>query len=114
MLWEIEHELETLIQFYWGTTYTDAGTIIPSFNRNGNSATVATTLVYHTPTITLVGTLAGTIQQGDGKKAGGSDRESNEFILEQNQSYLIRITNLTVNNNLIFTRLNWYEHTNLE
>ena len=112
LVWEIEHELETSIQFYRGTTYTDLGTPITSLNRNGNSATTATTLIYHTPTITLVGTLLGTIQQGDGKKAGGSDRLANEFILEQNQSYLIKITNLTVNNNLIFMKLNWYEHTN--
>lgn len=111
-VWEIEHEVETSIQFYRGTTVTDNGTLIPSFNRNGNSATTATTLVYHTPTITNVGTLIGTIQQGDGKKAGGSDREANEFILRQNTYYLIRITNLTVNNNLIFMKLNWYEHTN--
>lgn len=109
LIWEIEHELETSIQFYRGTTYTDNGTAIVSFNRNGNSLNTATTLVYHTPTITNAGTLIGTIQQGDGKKAGGSDRESNEFILKQGTAYLIRITNLTVNNNLIFLKLNWYE-----
>lgn len=113
LVWEIEHELETSIQFYRDTVYTNAGTAIPSFNRNGNSATVATTLVTHTPTITNVGTLVGTIQQGSGKKAGGSDRESNEFILEQNTAYLVRISNLTVNNNLIFMKLNWYEQTSL-
>ena len=109
LVWEIEHELETSIQFYKDTTYSDAGTTITSFNRNGNSANIATTLVYHTPTITDVGTLVGTIQQGDGKKAGGSDRLSNEFILKRNTSYLVRITNLTASNNLIATKLNWYE-----
>ena len=112
LVWEIEHELETKIQFYRDTTYTDSGTAITSFNRNGNSSNVATTLVYHSPTITNVGTLVGTIQQGDGKKAGGSDRLANEFILKQNAAYLIRITNLTVNNDLIFMKLNWYEQTN--
>ncbi len=109
LVWEIEHELETLIQFYRGTTYSDIGTEVDSLNRNGNSTNNATTKVYHTPTITDVGTLIGTIQQGDGKKAGGSDRLSNEFILKQNTSYLIRITNLTASNNLIATKLNWYE-----
>jgi len=113
LVWEIEHELETSINFYRDTTYTDNGTPIISFNRNGNSTNVATTLVYHTPTITDVGTLVGTIQQGAGKKAGGSDRQSNEFILKQNTAYLVRISNLTVNNNLIFMKLNWYEHINL-
>ena len=112
LVWEIEHELETSIHFYRDTTYTDNGTPISSFNRNGNSTNTATTLVYHTPTITDVGTLKGTIQQGAGKKAGGSDRLANEFILKQNTTYLIRISNLTVNNNLIFMKLNWYEHTN--
>ena len=112
LVWEIEHELETSIQFYRDTTYTDNGTEITSFNRNGNSTNTATTLVYHTPTITNVGTLVGTIQQGNGKKAGGSDRTSNEFILKQNTAYLIRINNLTVNNDIIFMKLNWYEQIN--
>ncbi len=109
LVWEIEHELETSIQFYRDTTYTFNGTAIGSFNRHGNSLNVATTLVYHTPTITNVGTLVAMIQQGDGKKAGGSDRLANEFILKQDTAYLIRITNLTVNDNLIFMKLNWYE-----
>lgn len=112
LVWEIEHELETSIHFYRNTTYTDNGTPILSFNRNGNSTNVATTLVYHTPTVTDNGTLVGTIQQGNGKKAGGSDRLANEFILKQNTAYLIRISNLTANNNLVFMKLNWYEHTN--
>ena len=112
VVWEIEHELETLIQFYRDTIYTDNGTPITAFNRDGNSSNTATTLVYHTPTITNVGTLVGTIQQGNGKKAGGSDRLANEFILKQNCAYLIRISNLTVNNDLIFMKLNWYELTN--
>lgn len=110
LVWEIEHELETSIQFYRDTTYTFNGTAIDSFNRHGNSPNVATTLVYHTPTITNVGTLIGMIQQGNGKKAGGSDRLANEFILKQDTAYLIRITNLTANNNLIFMKLNWYEY----
>ena len=114
LVWEIEHELETSIQFYQDTTYSDNGTAISSINRNGNSTNIATTLVYHSPTITNVGTLIGTIQQGSGKKAGGSDRLANEFILKQNTAYLIRITNLTANNNLIFMKLNWYEQTNVD
>ncbi len=109
LVWEIEHELETLIQFYRGTVVTDNGTVVPSFNRNGNSDNVSTTFVYHTPTITNDGVLIGTIQQGSGKKAGGSDRQSNEFMLKRNTMYLVRITNLTANNNLIFMKLNWYE-----
>ena len=109
LVWEIEHELETTIQFYLGTTYSAIGTEITSFNRNGNSGNVATTKVYHTPTITDVGTLIGTIQQGDGKKAGGSDRLSNEFMLKQGAVYLVRITNATASNNLISVKLNWYE-----
>ena len=114
LVWEIEHELETSIQFYQDTTYSDNGTAISSINRNGNSTNIATTLVYHSPTITNVGTLIGTIQQGSGKKAGGSDRLANEFILKQNTAYLIRITNLTANNNLIFMKLNWYEQMNMD
>ena len=112
LVWEIEHELETSIQFYQDATYSDNGTIIGSYNRNGNSTNNATTLVYHTPTITDYGTLIGTIQQGSGKKAGGSDRLSNEFILKRNSAYVTVITNLAPNDNLIFLKLYWYEQTN--
>ena len=94
LVWEIEHEKETSIQFYMDSTYSNIGTEITPFNRNGNSPNIATTKVYHTPTITDVGTLIGIIQQGDGKKAGGSDRQSNEFILKRNTVYLVKITNL--------------------
>ena len=112
LVWEIEHELETSVSFYKDTTYSDNGTPITSFNRNGNSTANATTLIYHTANITNVGTLVANIQQGSGKKAGGADRQSNEFILKQNCAYLVRITNETVHDNLIFLKLNWYEHTN--
>ncbi len=109
LVWEIEHELETSIKFYRDTTYSAIGTEVTSFNRNGNSGNTATTKVYHTPTVTDVGTLIATIQQGDGKKAGGADRLSNEFTLKQNTVYLVRITNLTASNNLIAVKFNWYE-----
>ncbi len=110
LVWEFEHELEATIDFYKDSIYIAPGTIVPSFNRNGNSTNVATTLVYHSPTLLDAGMLIATIQQGDGKKAGGSDRVANEFILEQNTAYLIRITNNTASNNLASMKLNWYEH----
>jgi len=109
MVWEVEHELETMVQFYCGATYSDNGTAISSFNRNSNSNNTATTLIYHTPTITDVGELIATIQQGDGKKAGGGDRVSNEYVLRQNCAFLIRITNSTTSQNLVAMKLNWYE-----
>ncbi len=111
LVWEIEHELETQFQFYSDTVYTDNGTAINAFNRDANSSKVSTTLVYHTPTIGGVGNLTATIVSGSGKKSGGGDRLANEFILKQDCAYLIRITNLTANNNWQTVKLNWYEHT---
>lgn len=105
-------ELETELKIYEGVTTSNDGTGLTEFNRNRNSATAATTVVSHTPTVTNTGTLIRTKHFGTGKTSGGEAREIGEFILKQNTKYLYRITNATTSNNYISFILNWYEHTN--
>ncbi len=112
LFWTVAHELEAKVEFYADTAYSANGTEISSFNRDGNVSANATTLVFHTPTITDAGTLVATAHQGGGQKAGGGDHEASEFILKQGSAYLLRITNATTSDNLIYMKLAWYEYAN--
>ena len=43
--------------------------------------------------------------------SGGASRGVSEWILKQNVSYLLKLTNLTATNNYASVHLDWYEHT---
>lgn len=104
-------ELETEIKIYEAVTTSNDGTGLTEFNRNRNSATAATTVASHTPTVTDTGTLIRTKHFGSGKTSGGEARDLAEIILKQNTKYLYRITNATSSVNYITFLLHWYEHT---
>jgi hypothetical protein len=85
---------------YEGTTVSDDGTALPSFNQNRQSALTPDGVIYTGPTVTGVGTLVHTnwfppTATGTGLSAEGFVGESNgeEWILAPNTNYLIRITN---------------------
>jgi len=46
------------------------------------------------------------------KPAGGSSRDSQEYILKANTAYIFLITNLTADANNHEILIDWYEHTN--
>ncbi len=106
-----DFEAEATYELYEGTTVSDNGTALTSFNNNRNSATAATTLAYHTPTVTGVGTrIAGSIT-GSRRRVGGDIRSEGELILDQANTYLLRITNNTTSSNWMDYHFVWYEHT---
>lgn len=108
--YEIVAELEAHFTMYEGVTTSNNGTALPSYNRNRNSANTSTLLTYHTPTVSNLGsTLLRRWHSGSGRAYGGGDRGTHEFILKQNTSYLLRITNSTTNNNYMAVKLDWYE-----
>lgn len=107
---------ETNVKVYEGTTTSADGTGLTEINRNRNSATVSTTVLTHTPTITDVGALIFEVQFGEAtgpasSRAGGAGATRQEVILKQNTKYLIRITS-AANDNDISNFFDWYEHTN--
>jgi hypothetical protein len=111
-LYELEVEAESHLTIYEASTLTE-GTALVVHNRDRNSATANTTLVYHTPTgITTGTTKIREAHIGSGKTIGGGNRGTQEFILKRNTKYLIRITNATTSNNYMSIKLDWYEHTN--
>lgn len=81
-----------------GTTTSDDGTAITTFNRNRNSSRTADATLYHTPTVSSAGTAIATRYFPD---AGGfftsgpsqGDGFSEEFVLKPSTKYLIRLNN---------------------
>jgi hypothetical protein len=62
-----------------------------------------------------VGTIirANPLISGSGPKpAGGSSRDTQEYILKANTKYVFLITNLTADANVHDITIDWYEHTN--
>jgi len=113
LILEITSEAEACVQLYEVPTLSADGTPFTAYNKNRNSAKVATTIVNDTPAVTATGTtIIFEDQWGSGKQVGGGSRGVEEFILKQNTKYLIRITNLTTSSNFISVHFNWYEHTN--
>lgn len=111
----ITTESETDLKVYEGTTASNNGTAITAFNKDRNSTSVATTLIFHTPTVApgSEGVMLPPMHWGSGKGVGGGERSSEEWVLKQNTKYLLRITNATTSANQTNTILRWYEHTNI-
>ena len=104
-----------IIQIYEDTTTSNDGTAVTRWNRNRNSLTDSTTLVYHTPTVTADGTKIVEKwigSEGFKEDTGGEARGDSEFILKQNTKYLIRLTAVS---NGIKGAIggDWYEHTDI-
>ena len=102
------------IDVYENPTVSDAGTAVTAWNRNRNSATAATTVVTHTPTANPLGTkmitkYIGSATLGPGA-VGGETRGDSEFILKQNEQYLVVATALDDGLSILIGG-DWYEHT---
>lgn len=85
------------LEIFEGTTFSAAGTAVPTNNRNRLSGNTASTVITHTPTLTGDGTslMAMYVPGGTGFlfTQGGQSRSFEEWILVPGQDYLMRITN---------------------
>jgi len=98
---------------YEDATVSANGTLDGTFNRNRNSVTANTTLIYEDPTVTGVGDLLPDGYLGSGKNLpGGEARDSEEILLKQNTIYLLRVVEQNVAATIINWVFDWYEHTN--
>ncbi len=103
---------ESFISLFEGTTFSGAGTPITAFNRNRGSALVSGLTIGHTPTLTVAGTELGSIllPGGSGGNAnGGSDQGFQEWILDADVDYLVRLQNISGGAVSLGLLLNWYE-----
>lgn len=99
------------IELYEGASGISGGTTITPRNNNRNSSNTSdVTFIKDPTTITSDGTRASGFLAGGGRTAGFVKR-GNEFVLKQNETYLVRITSLAVSNDISWCA-EWYEHTN--
>ncbi len=99
------------VELYEGTSTSNPGTAVTTFNRNRTSTTTAEMLVFHTPTITDLGTKLWTefIPGGaTGNTGAGSDVSQTEWILDEGD-YLTRLTNISPTTAPASLQLFWYE-----
>lgn len=109
-LGEISGEAETQVLFYESPTITANGTALNVRNRNRNSSNTDYLSIYQGATISNVGTELEHSQFGSGKLVGGGLNRTDEWILKNNTSYLIRVVNNTTSNNYHTIRFQYYIH----
>jgi len=104
------------LEFFENPTTTGDGTQLTAYNNNRNSANTPNTTFYYDPTVSADGTKIYSIPIGsDGSPIsahGGSTSREREFILKQNEQYLMKFTALADNTtaSIVFE---FYEHESL-
>lgn len=113
LVWEVDANEEFEIYLYEAGNVT-AGTALDLINRERNSANTATLVVTYTPTVTTTGNLIFHAYRGNSaaaqSKVGGTERDSNELILDQNGTYLLRVTSRAAGCD-VSVLLEWYEES---
>ncbi len=99
------------VTLYEGTTFTDAGTALTEHNRRRSSSTTANLVVTHTPTVTANGTELETDLIAGERRVGGTARTTvQEWLLNQNEDYLIQYTNESnATADFVVFNIFWYE-----
>ena len=114
--WDLQTESEAHFYLYENPTTTDVGTLVTAFNKNRNSTTTDTALIYHTPG-GVVTTDAGVLEISDTYTFAGTrigQDNFGEWVLKQNEDYLFRVTSATTDNNHVSMRFIWTEVTDAE
>jgi len=100
-----------VVQLYENPTINAAGTAGTIYNNERNSATTATATVFEDTTTTSDGTVIdnGVIGSGAGPQSvGGDTRTDAEWVLKQNEDYIVKFTPYNDNAKVTLTML-WYE-----
>ncbi|KKK71598.1 hypothetical protein LCGC14_2912300 [marine sediment metagenome] len=103
---------EAYVYFFENPTITDDGTTVNIYNMNRRSSNTSDITVYQNPTIGAVGTqlstdlLPGAVKKMD---VGGNIRQDTEWVLKENNNYLIRATNNGAGAESVAIQLEWYE-----
>lgn len=103
-----------------------AANAIPIYNRNRNSSNTSGLLVCHTPgnnssssssgeagvEVRLAFQAWGAVGLGNNPGHGGGDRGTVEWMLKQDETYLVRVTSQAATN-VCSIHLDWYENTSV-
>lgn len=105
-------EAEATVEFYEAPTVGESGegTALSVVNRNRNSTNIDFLDIYKGSTITSDGTWLETNKLGSGIKVGGEANRTDEWVLKNNTSYILKITNDTTTANYVNVKLNYYVH----
>lgn len=102
---------ECLFKTYLATTYSAPGTVVPVFSRVVGGSYTSDMQVWHTPTITLLGTARfdKLIVGGTGPQStGGSASQRVETIIAANTDILLSLKNVSGQAKDIGISLEWY------
>lgn len=110
----VDVELEAQIAFYENPDSVTGGTAITPKNANRNSVNTSGATCSTDPTYTIGSAIPlGMLVEGSGKSSGGDSASANEWVLKQNTTYVVVVTNqATGATNECNIRTRWYEHTN--
>ena len=113
----VQASLAATIDFHEGTTMThDAGNVLTPMNRNRNSTNTSGLTICHTPSGADTSgadwtQYIGAAASGGRIAVGGESGGRGEFILDQDNDYLIRVTS-RADANAVSILMDYYEHTN--
>ena len=110
LIGELNGQAETQVWFYESPTVSANGNLLNILNRNRNSSNVDFLSIYEGATISAVGTELEHSQFGAGKAVGGGVNRTDEWVLANNTTYLMRVTNNTTSNNYHSIRFQYYVH----
>lgn len=111
----VDVELEAAIELFENPTSVTGGTSITPRNANRNLPDASTaTVVVQPSAVDLTGAIQlGNLVEGSGKSSGGNSASQFEWVLKQNTTYVLRVTNQALGAaNEVNIRCMWYEHTN--
>lgn len=111
---EVESIGRWRFQTYGGTTYSNAGIIVNSFNRRSDSTYIPQVAFYHTPTVNVLGTLRIDEYFGSGTTAStrttGSISDRIESVFAPNADALMVLTNLSGTSQDVTVSFDFYEN----
>ena len=89
---------KALVELFENPTTSDNGTALVAYNNDRNSSNTTTILFFKDPTVNPDGTrIDGGIigAAGHFTRAGGNVRNPGEWILKQNEQYLVKVTTVS-------------------
>jgi hypothetical protein len=106
----ISSDTAGLGELFENPTINPVGSAVAEYNQDRNSANTATLVVTDDPTVAADGTRLATdvIGAGGPTKLGGNSRSGLEWILLQNEEYIVKFTP-DANDARVAITLEWYE-----
>jgi len=83
-------------------------------NRRLSSSTTPNLNIYAAPTGITNGAVIWEAKGGSAKKAGGTSRDSSEFMLKSNTVYVLAVENIAAQVSWFDYKFDWYEHVDKE